>query len=179
MLSSVIIAFSLIFIPLSINHIKRKQKRADELYAINKPLYDKLSAIFILALGTYLTKNSLFYSSWTDEASDLLIKMDIEFFGLLDKLGVSTEHLPTLLQHYEVQDAESLTQKIKNIPAFSNILSPMKQTPNGWVPDFESRYFTEDFPFGLRFIYELAHANNINTPNIDKVYQWGISKINQ
>jgi hypothetical protein len=53
----------------------------------------------------------------------------------------------------------------------------MKQTPNGWVPDFESRYFTEDFPFGLRFIYELAHLNNINTPNIDKVYQWGISKI--
>ena len=129
--------------------------------------------------GEHYKNNSLFYTSWTDEASDLLIKMDEEFFCLLDKLGVSTEHLPTLLQHYEVHDVKSLTQKIKSIPAFSNILSPMKQTPNGWLPDFESRYFTEDFPFGLRFIYELAHANNINTPNIDKVYQWGISKIKQ
>ena len=129
--------------------------------------------------GEVYAQNTLFYSDWTDEASKLLLQMDEEFFCLLNKLDISTEYLPTLLQHYEVHDAESLTQKIKSIPAFSNILSPMKQTLNGWVPDFESRYFTEDFPFGLRFIYELAHANNINTPNIDKVYQWGISKINQ
>lgn len=38
---------SLIVIPLLINHIKRKQKKTDELYEINKPLYQKLSAILM------------------------------------------------------------------------------------------------------------------------------------
>lgn len=41
---------SLIFIPLSINYIKRKQKKEDELSEINKPLYEKLSTILIQLL---------------------------------------------------------------------------------------------------------------------------------
>ncbi len=42
---------SLIVIPLLINHIKRKQNKADELYEINKPLYQDLSAIFVQLLA--------------------------------------------------------------------------------------------------------------------------------
>jgi hypothetical protein len=53
----------------------------------------------------------------------------------------------------------------------------MIQTPDGWVADFNSRYFTEDFPFGLRYIRDLAHEHGIEAPNIDMVYNWGISKI--
>lgn len=119
----------------------------------------------------------LFYKEWTDEVSALEIKMDEEFFSLLHKLGVNTTHIDTLLHHYEAIDAASMTRKIQSIEAFSTILSPMKQTEEGWLPDFNSRYFTEDFPFGLRFIWELAHKNNVNTPTIDRVYEWGISAI--
>lgn len=129
--------------------------------------------------GEAMPQNTLFYKDWTDETSELLIKMDEEFFCLLNTLGVCTEHLPTLLQHYGVNDAKSLTQKIKNIPAFATIASPMKLTDSGWVPDFSSRYFTEDFPFGLRFIYELAHQYHIDCPNIEKVYLWGMRQIEQ
>ena len=39
--------------------------------------------------------NILFYKEWTDEASQLLIEMDAEFFKLLDMLDV--HGLPTLL----------------------------------------------------------------------------------
>ena len=45
--------------------------------------------------------NILFYKEWTDEASQLLIDMDAEFFQLLDKLNVYS--LPTLLDYYEVR----------------------------------------------------------------------------
>ena len=48
----------------------------------------------------------------------------------------------------------------------------MKETPNGWIPDFKSRYFQEDFAFGLKFIYLKANEYNIQTPTIDKVYRW-------
>lgn len=121
----------------------------------------------------------LFYKEWNDSASEILIKMDQEFQQLLSVLGVRKEEIPPLLDYYESTDATSLTRKISSIPAFADILSPMRETANGWIPDFESRYFTEDFPYGLRFIYDLAHQHQLNTPTIDMVYQWGMSKINQ
>lgn len=116
--------------------------------------------------------NILFYKEWTDEASQLLIDMDAELFLLLDKLNVHS--LPTLLDYYESTDATSLTRKIQSIPAFQTITSPMKQVEGGWVADFESRYFTEDFPFGLRWIKKMGVTNNIDMPKIEMVHGWGV-----
>ena len=101
--------------------------------------------------------------------------MDAAFFQLLDKLGVHT--LPTLLDYYESTDAASLTRKIQSIPAFQSITSPMKQVEGGWVADFGSRYFTEDFPYGLKTIFELATNRKVYCPKIEMVYQWGENPI--
>ncbi len=119
--------------------------------------------------------NILFYKEWTDGASQLLINMDAEFFQLLDKLNVPS--LPTLLEYYESTDATSLTRKITSIPAFQTITSPMVEAEGGWKADFKSRYFTEDFPYGLRWIKELTDKHQVETPTIDKVYQWGMNRI--
>lgn len=120
----------------------------------------------------------LFYEEWNDEASELLIAMDREFFGLLDKLPVSRGFLPTILEYYESRDAASLTAKISSIKAFKGIYSPMVQGSDGlWHPDMESRYFKEDFPYGLRFIHDLAMEYNVKTPTIDRIYSWGMSFI--
>lgn len=116
--------------------------------------------------------NILFYKEWTDEASQLLIDMDAEFFQLLNKLNVHS--LPTLLDYYESTDAQSLTRKISSIPAFQTITSPMVEVEGGWKADFGSRYFTEDFPFGLRWIRDIAKGYHISCPMIDMVYQWGV-----
>lgn len=118
-----------------------------------------------------------FYEEWTVEAAEMLIKMDNEFFQLLKVLPVTEGYLPTILEYYESTDAESLASKLSSIQGFKGITSPMIQTEEGWVPDFKSRYFTEDFPYGLRYIRNLAHEHNIPCPNIDIVYNWGISKI--
>ena len=127
--------------------------------------------------GEVYDHNILFYKEWTNEASQMLIDMDAEFMQLLDLLPVTKGAIPSLLKYYESQDAESLTRKITSIPAFQNITSPMKEVGGVWIPDFESRYFTEDFPYGLKYIWQLAHENNISCPNIDLVYEWGMSKI--
>lgn len=119
--------------------------------------------------------NILFYKEWNDEASQKLIDMDNEFFNLLHILKIKS--IPSLLDYYECFDAHSLTKKISSIPAFQTILSPMKLVNGGWVADFESRYFTEDFPYGLRWIQELAKEKEIDTPIIDEVYSWGMSRI--
>lgn len=127
--------------------------------------------------GKPFDRCSLFYKEWTVEASQLEIEMDKEFFALLKKLNISTKHIATLLDHYESTNAEEMTNKLRSIASLSTILSPMKQTEGGWIPDFDSRYFTEDFPFGLRTIYNLAKENDVNCPSIEKVYQWGKQKI--
>ena len=117
--------------------------------------------------------NILFYKEWTDESSARLIAMDREFFRLLDKLGVNG--IPTLLDYYESTDAASLTAKISSIEAFQAITSPMVQVEGGWKMDRTSRYFTEDFPFGLRWIKDLAVRSGTDTPVTDEVYDWGMN----
>ena len=129
--------------------------------------------------GVAYEKNPFFYSDWTLDASELLIKMDEEFQALLKALHIREGAIPTILDYYDCSDAESLTQKFHVIPAFKGILSPMIQTAEGFIPDFHSRYFTEDFPYGMRYIVHLAHKNNIDIPVIKTVYDWGffVSKL--
>lgn len=125
--------------------------------------------------GATVPECLLFYEGWTDAASELLIAMDHEFFLLLEKLGLADKSIQPLLTYYESHDASSLTRKIQSIKAFKGITAPMRQTPDGWVPDFGSRYFTEDFPFGLRFIVDLAHEHHVDIPNMERVLAWGLS----
>ena len=114
-----------------------------------------------------------FYGEWTIEAARLYIAMDNEFRLLLRELNVSDDVLPSVLTYYESHDALSLAAKLRSIEAFKGIMSPMKAVAGGFVPDFDSRYFTEDFPYGTRFIVELGHAHDVPMPIINEVYDWG------
>lgn len=127
--------------------------------------------------GRVYSRMLMFYEEWTEEAADIYIKMDKEFFSLLSVLPVAPDYLPTALDYYESHDAKSLASKLSSIKGFKGITSPMKQADGVWIPDFESRYFTEDFPFGLKYIWLLAHEKGIPCPTIDMVYEWGMSKI--
>ncbi len=126
--------------------------------------------------GIVYDENPGFYSDWTIEASELYIAMDREFQTLLKVLGVRDGSIPTVLDYYESKDAESLTKKISSIPAFQGIASPMKHIDGGWIPDFSSRYFMEDFPYGLHFISALMCEKGLNSPYVDIVYSWGFGK---
>ena len=127
--------------------------------------------------GIYYPKQSFFYEDWTIEAAQLYIDMDNEFQALLRKLDVKEGAIPPVLEYYESYDAESLCNKIRSIAAFKGIKSPMIKTPNGWIPDTHSRYFTEDFGYGLKFIYQLNIEKKLISQNINHVYKWGCKYI--
>lgn len=141
----------------------------------SNPLLHTSRLYTMFSRGQVYERMIMFYEEWTEEAADLLIKMDAEFFELLKVLPVAKDYLPTILDYYESHDAQSLAAKLGSIKGFKGIQSPMKETAEGWVADYESRYFTEDFPYGLRYIYDLMHKHNIPSPNIDMVYDWGIN----
>ena len=123
--------------------------------------------------GVAYDEEPMFYTDWTLEAAELYIAMDDEFQQLLRAIGVPKGSMPPVLEYYESKDAESLMKKISSISAFQGIKAPMKINRFGqYEPDFTSRYFTEDFTYGMRFIIETASQKGINMPIISKVYYW-------
>lgn len=121
-----------------------------------------------------------FYADWTIEAAHYYIEMDREFQALLKLLPVAEGAIPNVLDYYESHDEQSLRDKLASIPAFKNIMAPMiGNDDDGYEPDFNSRYFTEDFPYGLYSIVKVAREMNFTTPVIDEVYGWGMEMIAQ
>jgi len=121
--------------------------------------------------GVVYKKCSLFYEEWDDFSSNILIKCDKEFFLLLKALNID-KNISTILDYYDSNNSNTLSEKLHNIKAFKGIKAPMLRVEGGFVPDFDSRYFTEDFPFGLSIIRELAQKYKIKTPYMDKIYNW-------
>lgn len=74
-------------------------------------------------------------------------------------------------------DSETKRKFTQLIDAFKGIRSPMIETTNGWIPDTHSRYFTEDFGYGLKFIYQLNIEKKLISQNINHVYKWGCKYI--
>ena len=127
--------------------------------------------------GEVYTRIPFFYEEWTEEAAQFYISMDNELQALLEHLNVRKGSIPTVLDYYESTDASSLASKLRSIKAFKGILAPMKAVEGGYVPDFNDRYFSEDFPYGLSFICRIAHKHGTETPIMDRICQWGMEKI--
>ena len=112
--------------------------------------------------------NPPFYGEWTDKSSDLYIAADMEMLDVMShyhEIDITTDY-ESVLDHYNVKSASELTLKIRSIPSFQTILSPMREERGKWLPDFQSRYFTEDIPFGTRPIYDLGRRKGIKAPTI-------------
>lgn len=123
--------------------------------------------------GKVYERNPLFYGEWSDASSKLLIACDgelQEMLKLMDKLDL--HYVRSLKLHYESDTVEAMTKKLCSIKSLHNLSSPMKQVEGGWVPDFKSRYFTADFPYGLAIIEELAAVLGFDAPNIKDTMDW-------
>jgi len=92
----------------------------------------------------------LFYEEWDDVASEWAIRLDEEVRSVGSALGA---HITPFLEYYESSDVQSLSRKIRSIPAFKGIGSPI--STNGYF-DYSSRYFQADVNISLASVVELA-----------------------
>jgi molybdopterin/thiamine biosynthesis adenylyltransferase len=129
--------------------------------------------------GKVYLSNPGFYEDWDDFSSETLIQCDVEAQTVYKTLSNNDNKVIPLLAHYESVDATSLTAKIRSIKAFKGISSPMIGKDSRFIPDFSSRYFLEDFPYGLCIIKGFALIYNIKTPTIDLLIQWMQSLYNK
>lgn len=126
-------------------------------------------------LQTIIPRQIKFYAEWNDFSSEILIGMDKELEQICDEFNeIDLTQFKTIRKHYESPDIKSMTKKISGIPAFQNIYSPLKpiNETSDYQIDSESRYFLEDFPFGLCNLKGYAEIVNIDTPYMDLVLHW-------
>ena len=119
------------------------------------------------------TYNPLFYGEWTDASSELYLAADHEMRSVMQKFPCFDMLIDyeSVLDHYNVRNAHELTLKLQSIPSFLEILSPMKKSGELWIPDFESRYFTEDVNYGLQTMVDLAGKVNEPTPIMNSLVE--------
>lgn len=120
-----------------------------------------------------------FYSEWTDASSELYIKADAEMFEVFkayDEKSALADY-ESALAHYESDSVQSMTRKICSIESLRPILAPWKKDEDGtWIPDYSSRYFTEDIPYGTKIIQAYAQKKGIKTPTIDRLVEEVMSR---
>lgn len=115
-----------------------------------------------------------FYREWDDDTSHILLACDNELQNLCKNLKkLELEEVVPLGVHYESMTPSEMTKKLRSIPSFSNIKTPLKKHDDGkYRIDFESRYFQEDFPYGLCIIKSIAELCHMETPWIDRILCW-------
>lgn len=123
--------------------------------------------------GVVYDRIPFFYADWSDESSSLLIACDEELQSIISHLPeLDLSYVRSLKDHYESHTVTSMTRKISSIASLSSIKTPMKAVNGGYIPNFDSRYFTADFPYGLAIIDAFADACSVHAPNIRETMEW-------
>lgn len=120
-----------------------------------------------------------FYKEWSLLSSEMLLGCNAELqtcCRLLDAFDLS--QVASLTEHYEIwtapgeTDVERMTNKIRSL-LYMKDNAPMCANAEGrYVPDFSTRYFTEDFPFGLAILRDFCDACGVEAPYMDRVLSW-------
>lgn len=114
-----------------------------------------------------------FYAEWTNESSDLLLNMDNELHKICNAItDFDLSGVIPLSIYYESDTVEKMTKKITTIKSWHEMNSPMVEIDGSFYIDSKSRYFKEDFPYGLFILLEFARVYAVDVPYMTKVYQW-------
>jgi hypothetical protein len=133
--------------------------------------------------GVVYPENPLFYESMsdfgaeyiqkaTDEARALCVAMEkrcgIELLKDVPDIG---EFVISVYGDV-IEDRSCLRTIFSTCDGYKGFGTPMLQVEGGWIPDFNSRYFTEDIPHGLCVYRGIADLLDMELPVIDEVLAW-------
>ena len=149
-----------------------------------------------------LASNPLFYETMDDLSADTIQAVSNEIQAVSRRLEVVLgadvfsaatvkSVLDSLREHYVAPVEDDLKLFFQSAPGFKGIFTPMIKSGEKWMPDWKSRYFTEDIP-ALCIIEALAALLNaepdcehsehlacgvVKTPTIKTLIQWGQEKL--
>ena len=101
--------------------------------------------------GIFHDREFLFYEEWDLLSSEVLIGCDDEVQNICSCIPLDLSSVKSLKEHYGVRDKYEMTDKLRSIRTLKELKRPIR-TEHGFIPDINSRYFTEDIPYGLAII---------------------------
>lgn len=121
----------------------------------------------------YFDYEPFFYREWDIDSAKILFSCDDELQTLCKSLDkIDLKFVKSLKNYYESDTEEKFVNKMRSIESFKNIKAPVVKENDKFFPDYNSRYFLEDFPFGLLIIKGFAVICDVDTPSIDKILNW-------
>jgi len=72
----------------------------------------------------------------------------------------------------QTSDTSCLETCLRTNHGYRGLVFPLKKVDDGYMPNFEYRYMTEDLPFGLVPLRAIARFAGVDTPMTDKVILW-------
>ncbi|MGL4876344.1 MAG: NAD/NADP octopine/nopaline dehydrogenase family protein [Clostridium sp.] len=124
--------------------------------------------------GIVYDKHYLFYEEWGNFASKYMLKLDEELEEVTKALVLDpSDDFERIKKRFKIEKEEELTKAISIAPGFIGIKTPMIEVEAGYIPDVNSRYFTEDIEFGTCIIKGFAEIVDVKTPFIDEIITWG------
>jgi hypothetical protein len=129
-------------------------------------------------IGDMFDEKISLYKKWDDASSRILIGCDTELQNCCKKLNrLDLTAVLSLKVHYEIEgaagkdDFEKMTRKISSLPFLKDSI-PMIPVHDKYIPDLQSRYFLEDYPYGLCIVKSFCVICGIESPNIDIILRW-------
>ncbi|MDE6501602.1 MAG: NAD/NADP octopine/nopaline dehydrogenase family protein [Ruminococcus sp.] len=122
--------------------------------------------------GYHYPEQIYYYQSWVDECSKVICDFSDEMMSICKALPIDLSEVQSIQEYYESPTPQKLTVKFHTIPSFQPLTLPMIHDEEGFMPDFNSRFYTEDIPFGVCILKGLALIVNVETPTIDAILDW-------
>lgn len=124
----------------------------------------------------------MFYETWTDKDSQLFIDLEMEVFAIIDAFEQKTKadvNYYDMFTHFRTDPKapklEELTTNISKAPAFQGIgffaANAQELAMN--------RYIVDDMIISLHFYMQLAAKLNVETPTMNKMYEFGVKLVNE
>jgi hypothetical protein len=138
--------------------------------------------------GQAYSEPSLFYQAVDEEVATIFQNMSQEVQSLRTNLERAYPGLDLaavrpvgewLKRSYptSIIDSSTLHSSFATNRSYTGLLAPMIGSENGFVPDFQSRYLTEDVPYGLLVMRGIAELAGVATPQADEVISWAQDRL--
>ncbi len=122
--------------------------------------------------GNHYPENELFYEKWTIDGAEILLNCSDELQYLCKALPMDMRDVESMQFRHGIKTPEELAAKICSLDRLKGLYSPVVKEELGYVPDFNSRYFVSDFPFGIKIMIEVADLFDVDTPQMDVIWKW-------
>jgi hypothetical protein len=122
--------------------------------------------------GNKYPRKFLFYRKWSALTTKMYLSCDRELQTLIGKLPLDCSSIRPIMERYKAKSPEEITALIRTSATLSAIPAPLVYREDGYEPNFEHRFFTEDINHGLISLRAVAEMADSPTPTIDEILHW-------